>query len=306
MDESHKAILDRDNAQVLVKEHLKDAVDLLNELLDYGTNLIPRAYGSSNRDIKATCLLFVQLQQFLAHLDGLCVLIASGAAFTSCLQLRSMWEGALIMEWILKADTDEKIRHLYVANLRKRRQWNSKIIPGTPEALRDPDAIRMAPLTPDQLKGLTDEVAGIDAILSQAPYDQISAKFESNYQSRFFDKSWHDVYGGGSIKKIAESLNKEKQYNYFYSPYSGISHGSDIWKSVTLGSQVKMNALREVSDIPQVANLAATLTMSVYEMILDTYRPHERTNFAQKYKAEWQTRFMKRYNFKVEPIYVSI
>ena len=40
MAESHKAVLDREYA-VETAKHFKDSLDLLNDLLDYGTNLGP-------------------------------------------------------------------------------------------------------------------------------------------------------------------------------------------------------------------------------------------------------------------------
>ena len=68
----------------------KDADDLLTESVDYGTNLVARAFGSSKRDLIAICLLFVQLRQFLMHLDGITILLREGSAGTADLQLRSL------------------------------------------------------------------------------------------------------------------------------------------------------------------------------------------------------------------------
>src|SRR5271166_2490856 len=73
MAESHKAVLDREQS-VKDAKRFNDSLDLLNVLLDYGTNLIPRAFVSSPRDLKDFCIIFVQLRQFLAHLDGVVTL----------------------------------------------------------------------------------------------------------------------------------------------------------------------------------------------------------------------------------------
>ena len=72
-DESHKAVLDREFA-IEGANPFKDALELLNELIDYGTNLVPRAFLSSPRDVKAICVIFVQLRQFIVHLDGVAIL----------------------------------------------------------------------------------------------------------------------------------------------------------------------------------------------------------------------------------------
>ena len=100
----------------------QDAIDLLNELVNYGTNLLVRAFTSSDRDLKAICVLFVQLRQFLMHLDGIAILLAADNCGTADLQLRSLLETAHTIEWVLASDTEAKINYLYVANLRRRRQ----------------------------------------------------------------------------------------------------------------------------------------------------------------------------------------
>src|SRR5450756_2361191 len=69
MSETHKGILDREYANEAAK-HFQESLALISDLLDYGTFLVPRAFVSSPRDLKATCLIFVQLRQFLVHLDG--------------------------------------------------------------------------------------------------------------------------------------------------------------------------------------------------------------------------------------------
>ena len=60
---AYKGLLERD-AAVGMAAHFKDAHDLLTELVDYGTNLVVRAFGSSKRDLIAVCVLFVQLRHY--------------------------------------------------------------------------------------------------------------------------------------------------------------------------------------------------------------------------------------------------
>jgi hypothetical protein len=61
-DDAHKHLLDRDGAMAMAA-NFHDAIDLVNELVNYGTNLVVRAFASSDRDLKAICVLFVQLRQ---------------------------------------------------------------------------------------------------------------------------------------------------------------------------------------------------------------------------------------------------
>ena len=149
---------------------------------------------SSPRDLKAICIVFVQLRQFLVHLDGVATLATAGNCATATLQLRSLLETAHTLEWLLVSDTNAKINYLYVANLRQRRQWNSTLVPGTPEAARHTGAAGRVTFTPDQLKEITDEITRIDTILASPPFDIINAKFESTYAKRGYDLPWNEVY----------------------------------------------------------------------------------------------------------------
>jgi hypothetical protein len=282
--------------------HFKDAINLLTDLLDYGTSLIPRAYTSSPKDLKAICVLFVQLRQFLEHLDGVATLLAAGSAGTANLQLRSLLETSHAMEWLLKSDTEAKVNHLYVANLRQRRHWQSMAIPGTPQAARHAAATGALSLTPDQLKEITDEVAGIDRILGTAPFDAINAKFEPHYQARNFDDPWYKVYGAASIRKIADELGKLKEYTYIYSPFSGVTHGSDMWKNIVVGDQnLQVNPLRQPQHIPGVVRLGVSFALHVYRLVLQEYRPAEEENFNRKYVAQWRAEFLREYKVELTP-----
>ena len=100
MSDSDKAVLDREYA-TQTAAHFGDALRLINELVDYGTSLVPLAFINSPRDLKAICIIFVQLRQFLVHLDGAATLASAGNCLSATLQRRSLLETALTIEWIL-------------------------------------------------------------------------------------------------------------------------------------------------------------------------------------------------------------
>jgi len=305
MSDSNKGILDREYSVDIVR-HFKDDIDLLNEVLDYGSHLLPKAYASSPRDIKALCIIPMQLRQVLVHLDGIAVLASAGNCFSAGLQVRSLLEIAHTMEWLLAADTEAKVHHLYVANLRKRRQWQSIAISGTPEATRHADAASRIPLTPEQLKEFNYEIQRINEILAMPAFSGIDAKFQSHYAKRNFDKPWYEIYGSPSdkmsIRKIADAIGRLKEYNYIYSSYSAIAHGGDIFKNVTFGDNIYINPVRDPQDVPKVRVSAASLAFCVYRMVLEQYLPTEMIEYNTKYSSEWRARFLKEYSLKVSPI----
>ena len=307
IDQAFKPVLDRD-AAIDMAAKFSDAIELLLELVDYGTNLIPRAYGNSGRDLKAICLLFVQLRQFVSHLDGIALLLSNGACGTANLQLRSVLEAAHIIEWILTGDTENKIRYLYVANLRRRRQWDSVAIPGSSAATKHVAAASQLKLSTEQMQEIADEVRRIDALLATPEFNAINAKFESHYSRKGgFDKPWYEVYGATSIRNVANQIGKVKEYTYIYSSLSGMTHGSDMWKSVFFGSgQIELSPVREPQHIPNIIQLSATLALRVYELILREFRAGEEENFNRKYVNEWRERFRRKYEIQLTPQVMTI
>jgi Family of unknown function (DUF5677) len=305
-DNAYKGLLERDAAAEMAA-HFKDAHDLLNELVDYGTNLVVRAFGSSKRDLIAICVLFVQLRQFLMHLDGITILLREGNAGTADLQLRSLLESGHLIEWTLKKNTEAKVQHLYVANLRRRQEWDNSVIKGTPEFTKHYDVTGGLKIEPTDLKEVTEETKRIDTILSKAPWDVINAKFEPHYNQRQFDEPWYKVYGAGSIRAVADELGRLKEYTYIYSILSSVTHGSDIWKNVFFATdKVEVSPLREPQNIPRVVQLAATLAFRVFRLILSEFRSGEEQNFDRKYVEEWRERFWKKYQARLNPKTIRI
>jgi hypothetical protein len=306
LDDAHKHLLDRHGA-IAMAANFQDAIDLVNELLNYGTNLVVRAFASSNRHLKAICVLFVQLRQFLTHLDGVSVLLATGNCRTADLQLRSLLEGAHLIEWALAKDTEAKIQHLYVANLRRRREWDNSVIGGTPEFAKHFNVTAGLKITPEDLKEVKCESAQIDALLSKSPFDTVNAKFTANYSQKGFDEPWYKVYGAASIRSIADELGRLKEYTYIYSVLSGVTHGTDIWKNVFFGTgRVEISPLRELQHLPRVVQLAATLALRVYQLILSEFRSGEEENFNRKYVNEWRERFLRKYEIQLTPQVMTI
>jgi len=157
------------------------------------------------------------------------------------------------------------------------------------------------------LKELKEEVKRIDSILGKAPFDAINTKFQANYQKRGFDDPWYKVYGVPSIRSVADELGRLKEYTYIYSILSGVTHGSDIWKNVFFGKgEVKVGPLREPQNIPRVVQLAATLALRAFRLILTEFRSGEEENFDRKYVEEWREQFWKKYQIQLNPKTIRI
>ncbi|MFZ2642569.1 MAG: DUF5677 domain-containing protein [Verrucomicrobiia bacterium] len=293
MSDSNGNVLDREQA-VKNAQVFKDALDLLNEIIDYGTHLIPRAYVSSPNDSKAVYLILVLLRQFLVHLDGVAILAAVGNTSSARLQLRSLLELAHKMQWVLASDTDSKLQHFIVAKLRKERQWYLIAEPSSPEARRHTYAANSATVKTMLLTDVAERIRNIDEILARAPYASVDAKFRPHYAKRHFDKPWYEVYGS-SVRQIADKIGRLDEYQCVYSALSEDTHGSNTWESVSVepDHQVSMNPVRKAERIPEFVGFAISMADRVYKMILHEYRSGEEENYHRKCSTEWNARFSR-------------
>lgn len=302
MNDAHHVVLDRAEALKTARQ-FKGAIDLLNSMVDYGTNLIVRAFHSSPRDIKATCTIFVMLRQHVVHLDGLSLLLANGACGTAGLQLRSILENTLLLDWMLNSDSERKAEFLFVSNIRRIKHTHLSVLSGTTESQRRPENLKYAKLTSEQEQGLRRDIQQADAMLSKPPLDAVNQRFEPFYRKNHRDQEWYKAFGVSSIRKVFEAVGRLDEYAIIYNQLSGVTHGSDIFKSITLGrGVVELSPLREFQELPTLLQLAAGFSIEVYRRILKEYRFAELDNFALMYAREWRDEFLKKYQVSVDTV----
>ncbi len=87
-EQSHPAILDRDAVIADAEKHLTPWLDLIRDLVNYGTNLIVRCVNSTERKTKDKVILAILLRQAVAMLDGVVVLLSKGSTHAANLQMR--------------------------------------------------------------------------------------------------------------------------------------------------------------------------------------------------------------------------
>lgn len=129
-EEENKLILDRKESMELVEIHFKDQIQLLQEIVNYGTNLIPRCVKSSKREMHDIFILIVLLKHVVAMIDSVEIQISQGSILGANLPARSLFETSLYIDWILKKDTKRRANQYYVWHLRQNRRWIKRMIEG--------------------------------------------------------------------------------------------------------------------------------------------------------------------------------
>lgn len=293
----HPSILDKDLAEQ-ASEKLREPLWLLEDMAHYGSNLIIRTWDNTPKGMGDVVIVNHLLRLIVTHLDGLHTLLKTASGPTSLLQLRSLLETSLLLDWMDLGDAETKGTYMAVSIWRKRRIAAQAFIPGTPENVEFLQAIS-GTVTSEQEARARAEISAINQILSQADLAPIDAAFQS-LASRH-EPDWTVVYHHAtevaagttnpprlSIRGIAKEVGRGREYRYFYSKLSNETHGSALGGSVGFpGSTVVTHNVRRLHEFDWIFRTAVGLALRSYRVVLKRYRPGE-TSLEQNYLEHWK------------------
>ena len=310
VDKPFRDILNRDESAGLISVNFKDQVELLQEITNYGTNLIIRCFNSSTKEISSVIILNVLLKHVVAMVDAAEILISQGAILAGHLPARTLFETCLCIEWILKEKTDYRAKLYYVWSLRQQRDWTMKYIEGSKEQKEFSD--KLGELKEEftktffgQREEAEKQIETLNEILQSKEYREIDESFEQLKAKRrlTYDIHWYKVGGINSIRKMSENLGHEAQYHILYNVYSDITHGTVLLKHVNFNNgEFTYVPIRHLESIDSLLNFILPKTLHIFEKALNFYRPTELPNFKRKYDEEWKDRFrsVKKVQYKIK------
>src|ERR1044071_3869513 len=106
-EQPYAAILNRDEACDHVHQHFSAQLALIEDLANYGSNLVVRAFTSSDRSIGALVSCCVLLKQVVGMLDSAQVLLEAGTAGSALLPARTAFEASVYLDWLLFSDLEK-------------------------------------------------------------------------------------------------------------------------------------------------------------------------------------------------------
>lgn len=304
-EQEHPALLDRKSVTADVEKHLTPWLDSMRDLVSYGTNLIVRCVGDSQRQTKDRVVLTILLRQAVAMLDSVEVQLSKGCTHTANLQMRALFEASVYIEWILAGDSERKARYYHVHNLRRKRMWANRTQPGSPEAtdfaaemgkygLKISDELRKKSL---------EQIQEIDRILAQPELAAINADFEAIKTIRGLkrDVAWYVPLGPKSFAAIARATGDAALYVILYSGASEVMHSSSDDQHVEFeAGKLTIKQIRSLAGFEPVFRFSLGIALHLYRTILKEYRPGELTNFARKYVEQWQKHYLNFLEIKYE------
>lgn len=295
-EEPLKEILDRDLYTVFIREHFKDTLSLLEEVINYGTRLIPRVFESSEKKLHDIVIIVSLLKQAVGLLDAIHILTSHGAVIPSYLALRSLFEISLYLDWIFQEKTEERGMLYFVWENRQKLYWAKSVKKGTPEHEAHRLHMQDAPIGPEWVTEdpnlIEAEIALQERKLNTPECRHLSTKFDARKRGTL-DPDWFVPAGVSSLRDMAKRLKKEGIYKILYRSFSKVTHGLAFDKHVRFeAGTVIFEPLRSIEGIDDVLQHTMNFAFQIYRSVLKHYRPEEIQNFNQKYMREWRTRFL--------------
>lgn len=307
---AYAGLLNRAEATANIERYFPEIPNVLAGLVDYGTYLIPRCLESSPKKLSDLVAIGVLAKQGVAMLDGGQLLLQQGAVQPTALQLRALFEVSVYIDWILKANSDERAVAYHTWNLRRRRTWARRGIPDSAEAIAfeaDMSGLELSGrLETEQVqKQASSQLAEIERLLNSSDYSEMNERFEARRGGKSFDRDWYvpllPKNPRPSLAYLCKDLNRMAEYRLIYELGSESMHSSrsDVHLRVVRGKAI-LRPLRDLTDIGLMAQLLMGEAMHIYMALLDHYRPAERENFSTKYKAAWREIYLNPKSVKYE------
>lgn len=304
-EKEHVAILDRSTVTADAEKHLTPWLDLIRDLVNYGTNLIVRCVSSSERKTKDKVVLTVLLRQAVAMLDAVEVLLSNGCVHAANLQMRALFEASVYVTWILAGDSDRKAWYYHVHNLRRKRLWASRTVPGSPEQAKFAAEMGKYGLNiTDELKERSQrQLREIGRILAQRELATINADFDAAMAKRRLthDVAWHYPLGQKTFATMARTTGNGALYIILYSGASEVMHSSSDDQHVHFkDGKLTIVPIRSLSGFESIFRFSVSIALDLYRRILQEYRPGELPGFSRKYVEQWQKQYLNFLKIKYE------
>lgn len=277
---SLEGILDREVAIAEAKELIDKWSPYLMELVNYASNLLGRC-EKSMKDVKGTPSSLIHLYRHVIQMaDGIQVL-GSKACFDAAIpSLRSLWEGTISIEYMLKDDfEDRSTAWLACSHLEQRRYWDSLDLSSqggveTEELRLKDEYLRNCDLGNNDQEDVGRMVRRYDMVLQKPKFKLVLSKLPKRAQR---EKKWYAVNEGPmSIKGLAEDLHRFIDYRHLYSYFSSVSHAKDASRTIALASGAPcLDPIRSSTSCETVYTLACTYLMSSTQSVAAKLRPSE-------------------------------
>lgn len=297
----YQALIDRATSIKQVGDNFSGILGVLRDVVNYGSNLVPRCFVSSSRRLEDAIILGVLVRQAIAMFDATEILLSSAAVYPCHMQTRAIFEASIYIGWMLQNDTEKRAKYYYVANVRQERVWAMRTQSGSSENVAYGKIMEpFGDLFPETTKRLSakgeEYLREIDRILAQASFNDIDKDIEAFRKKRktSYDPHWYAPLGPQSVRQLADKLKRLHEYEIIYGPSSEVMHATSHKHHVRFSpGYIKFTPIRYLEGIDTIVRFSMATMIRIYLDVLAHYRADESSNFGKKYLDDWRQEFMR-------------
>ncbi len=299
-EDSNKRVLDRElsSTEVKLDRQMTELLKASQDLINYGTDLVLRAFDQSKRDILATVTIMHLLKGSIAHFDSITELAKEGADFSLPIIVRAIIESSFYLEYIFISDSERKARCLYVSSLINEFEWNSYLNKKNEWFVQLFENSEIEALDFDE-KLTENSIERNKEIKNHLEkYFKEEYKEFENFKIKkgYYPNNWYQIFDGPkNLRELCKKINREPEYSITFSSLSNKAHGRDLKKSVevTEPGYGRVIQIRTSSKVKENLLQAFTFLLRYYKLITDKYLPSELNHLSTRYKEKWFAHFPK-------------
>lgn len=301
---AHPLVLDASQAAADVQQYFGASLDVLRELIEFATNLELRIHSMGVGDTDRVVAVGVLYHRAIALLDASEILLRAGQVYGTRLQARALLEASWNLEWMLRADTHQRARQLYVLDLRKRVAGLERSIPGHAsyeklKQLVDASTLvgneKILSITQEEIAGVKRDIANINArIDEEQEFGIVSREIDQRKSpKKLSDVKWFQLFGGPpDHRRLAAELGYEYEYEVFYRLDSNAVHGAWVQDHISIKQDIARSVpIRGLREFGRVADVVWNAGFRVTEKVISHFRPGELLSFVKQFVPKGKMRW---------------
>lgn len=277
--------------------------DLIDEIVSYGVEVFQWCNQAGSKLPKDAPLpLLLLLRHVLEMLDAISILTRTRCAEPIKLNLRSLLEALLYIEYILedKGQWERRALSYILATKRTHHQQLQKFDPNTAQGKQFLEAVEKDKMAsgyklPELPKGFSEP----SSLFSSEYYKDVEAEWqrmkeERKKQGRTAHISWYSLFGGPkSLKELADKVRLTLLYETLYRFDSDYAHGGAILSYFrSKGDQPAFVSLRHPRNLQNFVATSITLALRVYRIMLGFFDAEKLRMLEQWYIARIRNRHL--------------
>jgi len=279
--EPYLPVLDRQHAKDGARDLIELAAPLLLEVVNHATWAFHRCQAASDEPsaIDEGVAPVILYQHAIEAADGAETLIREVSTVALVPVVRTEFEAALGLEYVLKADTSRRSLSWLCAYIHDRLSVYARLDPTTPqgaEFLRKWQQSYGSPLSVTA-SDAQNAASNLQSLLSKPHLGPIDHEYKSQKAKQRRTPTWYSLFDGPrSLVELADHLERSTEYDALYRPWSRLAHAGDLAHYVLSdGVNTSLSGLRNPNGLRENALLAIELLLRCTRFMVNHFRQGE-------------------------------